>query len=138
MDYFARITQDHEQAKWKVLARTPEVGEWSISNKVQAIKAFRDLYKAGLKEAKDTVEEYTRRLAAGEPVGFDLPEGTKVVNFPGGYLTIIAEGERGGYSIYKTITEKVWQNIPEADLLQYVGDAMRDIGHWHSMPRAMA
>lgn len=59
MDYRDRITADSESAKWKVIAR-------DRNRRVEAIKEFRHMTGAGLKEAKDTVEEYADRLGRGE------------------------------------------------------------------------
>lgn len=57
-NHFSRyIDSDPDHASWKVLARSGSL--------VEAIKEFRSKYGAGLKEAKDVVEDYIDQYKTG-------------------------------------------------------------------------
>lgn len=112
--FFSRIETDHESIEWKVKARAGTL--------VEAIKAFRGLTGAGLKESKDAVEEYNYRLKNGGRIGetSGFPK-DRTVTFPGGWLTI-SPNSFGRFTITKTLQSTVRSSVDESSLLQAVAD----------------
>ena len=114
-NYNDRITTDPENIEWKRHARE--------GRKVDAIKSFRVLTGAGLKPAKDVVEEYcivNQRRAAAETVT------TRTVQLPGGAaLNIISNGKFS--AIQYTRNEAI--NLSDDELPQAIADAV--LRHLH-------
>lgn len=83
-DFRAHIIEDAENIEWKALLRDGLV--------IESIKFFRGAYGAGLKEAKDVVEEYRERLNSGEVFnGRNTGVTSYTVNLPdGGTLNVIS------------------------------------------------
>lgn len=107
-DFFKHIDQDSETCRWKAFVRGGSI--------IEAIREFRSLYGAGLKEAKDVVEEYRNRLtrAAGD---------LRVITLGGGSELQVKKIYDGSYEL-KVLTSH--GRVKEDELLQTVANIVRD------------
>lgn len=109
------LTADAEAISWKVFARA--------NKPIDAIKEVRRLYGAGLRDAKDIVEEYrsmVRVHAAREGMGTAHRTVTLDSNTT---LTIKPNGD-GTFHITKT--SMACQSATESDLLQVIANLTAD------------
>lgn len=102
-DFFDYIDSDRESCAWKTLARGGSL--------VEAIKSFRSQYGAGLKEAKDVVEEYNNRRR-------QQASSATVIAVHGGEL-FVTRGDDGFYDI---MYAKKLARLSEAKVMQAIAD----------------
>lgn len=115
-NFFIHIQTDAENEQWKTYARMQKrfTNAYGRSHLVEAIKAFRNKYHCGLKEAKDVVEEYIRLqdLAA--------KDNRRRIDVPGGCLIVTPVGNRYSIDYMRSVA-----TCDEDGLLQAIADASR-------------
>lgn len=110
----AYIKADAEYNDWKVKARA--------DRKVDAIRAFRDRTGAGLREAKDVVEEYMERVRHGEVFNGTGDNVTHVVTLPNGGMLHVIYGASGVAKLQYVSTEA--ERVAPHNLPQAIADAV--------------
>jgi hypothetical protein len=111
--YGSHIKNDASTEQWKVHARE--------DRKVEAIKAFRVLTGAGLKEAKDIVEAYAMdgvQMAIDRDNASGAVKTTKIDLANGSRLEVVDNGRHAQV----LLTRHIGVNIRSEDLLQAIAD----------------
>lgn len=109
-DFFAHISEDAETVLWKALTRA--------GKRVEAIKAFRELNKSPLKDAKDVVLEYERRMSLPETLSVAGVAKWESVEVPHGRL--IVRYTPDGIEVDRVTT--IRRRLEPSELLQFIAD----------------